>query len=92
MSAWIQAGVLALALIAGFAAGWIAGKRTGLRMPSLWVSAVFLILGSLGGPLLTFKLLGRGDLSYIVALLIAGAATGVVFWPMSLKQGEKQWL
>lgn len=65
---------------------------TGLRMPSVWISAAALVAGSLGGPALTYKLLGASLWSYILALLIAGLVTGLTFWPMGERQGEKEWL
>ena len=92
MSAWVQGGLLSGALVAGFLAGWFGGRALGLRMPSVWISTAVLVAGSLGGPLLTWELIGRGPLSYVAALVIAGGAAGIVFWPMGLPQGEREWL
>lgn len=92
MDPWLKAGLLSLALLVGTGAGWLGGKMTGLRMPNVWISAAVLVGGSLGGPALTYKLLGPGLWSYVLALLIAGLATGLTFWPMGERQGEKEWL
>jgi hypothetical protein len=92
MSPWLEGSFLTLALLAGIILGWLVGKRFGLRMPNVPLATLVLIAGSLGGPVLTDRLLGRGIGAYLLALLIAGAATGLTFWPMGEKQGEKKWL
>lgn len=92
MGPWAQGALLTAALAGGFAAGWFGGKALGARIPSVWVSTLVLVVGSLGGPLLTWEWLGRGTLSYVLALVVAGGAAGIVFWPMGLTQGEREWL
>jgi hypothetical protein len=92
MNPWIEGGILTLTLVIGIAIGWVAGKGLGLRMPNVPVAALVLLVGSLGGPVLTYRLMGRELGSYLVALVIAGAVTGLVFWPMGEKQGKKEWL
>ncbi|MFN3650483.1 MAG: hypothetical protein ACK47B_12970 [Armatimonadota bacterium] len=92
MNPWVQGGILSLALAVGVGAGWLAGRTLRRRSPNAWVSTLILLAGSLGGPLVTYRLLGPGIVSYIAALLIAGLATGFVFWPMGEKQGEREWL
>lgn len=92
MDPWLKGALLTLALLAGVGGGWLSGKRLSLRMPHLAVSTLVLAVGSLGGPLLMERILGRGIWSYGLALVIAGAAAGLVFWPMGEKQGERQWL
>jgi len=92
MNPWLEGTILTLALLIGIGMGWGAGKGLRLRMPNVPVAALVLLVGSLGGPVLTYRLMGRELGSYLLALLIAGAATGLVFWPMGQKQGEREWL
>ena len=92
MSAWTLGGLLAAALLAGFAGGWLTCGRLGLRSPNPAVSFLILLSGSLGGPALTYHLLGGTPASYALALLIAGFAAGATFWPMGEHQGAREWL
>ncbi len=92
MNPWAQAAVLSLTLLAGVGAGWLFGKLTGLRMSNVWATTLLLVAGSLGGPAVTYKLMGPGLWSYVLALLVAGFCAGLAFWPMGEKQGEKEWL
>jgi hypothetical protein len=92
MSSWTKVGLLSLVLLAAAGAGWLFGARTRLRMPNVWVSSLLLVAGSLGGPALTYKLLGPGLWSYVLALSLAGFCTGLAFWPMGERQGEREWL
>ena len=82
MVPWIEGTVLMLALAAGFAGGWSLGKRHDLRMPNVAAAALVLLVGVLAGPFLTQFLLGPGLLGHAVTLLLAGAASGLTFWPM----------
>ncbi|MFN7945137.1 MAG: hypothetical protein U0Z53_07280 [Blastocatellia bacterium] len=91
MNHWIEGGLLLLALIAGTCAGWIAGRRAGLRLPNVWVSLLVLLAGSLGGPLLTYRLMGAQVWSFMLALLLSGLAIGLTCWPMSETQGRREW-
>lgn len=84
--------VLIAALVVGFIAGWVVGARVGIRMPNVLVSSVVLVAGSLGGPVLAFSWLGAHRWSHALALVLAGAAAGVTFWPMGQRQGQRQWL
>lgn len=92
MTPWAVAGALVWALLSGFGMGWWTGRRLSLRMPNAYTTTLLLLAGSLGGPLLTSRLLGGGLLSFVLALLIAGFAAGLAFWPMGERQGERQWL
>ena len=92
MNPWVQAGLLSLVLLMAAAAGWLFGKLTGLRMPNVWLTTLLLVAGSLGGPAVTYKLMGPSMWSYVLALSVAGFCTGLAFWPMGEKQGEKEWL
>jgi choline-glycine betaine transporter len=92
MNIWIEAGIFTVSLLAGFAAGWTAGLKAALNMPNIVVSTLILLSGSLGGPYLTYELMGSSILSYSVALFTAGFTTGLVFWPMGEEQGKKQLL
>ncbi len=83
---------LSLALLGGFAAGWLAGKASGLAMPNALVATLVLTAGSLGGPVATYTLFGAGTMSYVAALLLAGFSAGLSFWPMGETQGERKWL
>ena len=84
--------ILVVALLTGFVTGWLVGKARRLAMPNVLAATLVLTAGSLGGPLLTYALLGRGTLSYAVALLVAGCSAGITFWPMGETQGQRQWL
>lgn len=86
--------LLSFALLFGTAAGWMIGHRNDWRMPNAVVATAVLVLGSLGGPLLTFAIAGGepGPLEFAIAVTIAGLSTGLTFWPMGRKQGEEQWL
>lgn len=84
--------VLSATLLAGFLAGWILFSRLGLRSPNAWVTVVILLAGSVGGPAVTYHVLGARPLSYVLALLAAGFAAGVAFWPMGRTQGTREWL
>jgi hypothetical protein len=92
MNPWILGGLLTLALLAGFAAGWFGLRRLGVAMPNAWVSFLVLLAGSLGAPAATYHALGATPVSYVTALLAAGFAAGATFWPMGEKQGQRQWL
>ncbi len=89
---WLEGGLLTLLLLIGFGLGWVAGKLLGIRMPNAYATTVLLIVGSLGGPAVTYHFLGPGMLSYSLALLLAGLTAGLAFWPMGEKQGEREWL
>ena len=86
--------LLSFALLFGTAAGWMIGHRNDWRMPNAVVATAVLVLGSLGGPLLTFAIAGGepGPLAFATAVTIAGMSTGLTFWPMGRRQGEEQWL
>jgi hypothetical protein len=84
--------LLTLALLAGFGIGWVGGRVLQLAMPNVLTTTLVLTAGSLGAPVFTYIVLGRGALSYTLALLLAGVAAGITFWPMGQPQGRKQWL
>ncbi len=86
--------LLSCALLFGTWAGWVIGHRNGWRMPNAVVATAVLVLGALGGPLLTFAAAGGepGPVAFAAAVTIAGLATGLTFWPMGQRQGERQWL
>jgi uncharacterized membrane protein (DUF441 family) len=92
VSSWTLAIVLTTALLAGFCCGWIAGRAFKLRAPNVAIATGILVAGSLGGPLVTYTTLGASAWSHALALLLAGLATGVTFWPMGERQGRRQWL
>lgn len=92
MNGWTFGITLSVALLAGVGAGWLFGKLTGLHSPNVWLTTLILVAGSLGGPALTYKLMGPGVWAYALALLVAGFAAGFSFWPMGERQGEKEWL
>lgn len=92
MSPWTLAFVLVVALLTGFACGWWLLKSLGVRSPNAWVTMIILLAGAVGGPAVTYALMGPRPLSYIVALLAAGFTAGATFWPMSKPQGTREWL
>ncbi|HEU4753936.1 MAG TPA: hypothetical protein VFU47_12580 [Armatimonadota bacterium] len=92
MNPWLEGTVLAIALTAGGAVGWVLGSRLRLRLPNAFVTTLVLAVGSLGGPVLTYRLMGPGLWSYILALLLAGVTAGIAFWPMGERQGTREWL
>jgi hypothetical protein len=83
---------LAVALVAGFGAGWLAGRTLRLTMPNAAVATAVLVLGSVGGPVVSAAWLGAGPLSFVAAVFVAGGAAGLTFWPMGETQGERRWL
>ena len=90
MSFWLECMGFVAALLGGFLAGWNIGSMFRLTMPNVMVTVAVLIAGSLGGPVVTFAWLGPGVWSFAVALLVAGAAAGLTFWPMGQTQGTGQ--
>lgn len=89
---WQLAGILTASLLGGCALGWAIFQRADVRSPSVWVSMIILLVGSVGGPALLYRMLGAGTLSFAAAVAIAGFAAGVTFWPMAKPQGTKEWL
>jgi ABC-type enterobactin transport system permease subunit len=89
---WLRGSLLVAALLLGAAAGWMVGKRIQLQLPGAVVATCVLVSGSLGGPVFTYWLFGRGLGSFALALLLAGFATGLVFWSMGEQQGRRRLL
>ena len=87
----VSMALLTCALLAGFVTGWLVGRTFVVTMPNAFVAALVLVAGSLGGPVVTYTLLGPGRMSYAAALLVAGFAAGFTFWPMGQPQHERQW-
>jgi NhaP-type Na+/H+ or K+/H+ antiporter len=92
MSPSLLGAILVGALLAGFAAGWMGGRALRWTMPNVLTATAVLIAGSLGGPVMSERLIGQGPASYLVAVLIAGFAAGLTFWPMGETQGQRQGL
>jgi hypothetical protein len=44
MNPWLEGTLLTLALLAGIAAGWLAGQRFDLRMPNVSVATLVLVV------------------------------------------------
>lgn len=91
MNPWIKALVLVVTLLLSVGAGWTLGKLARIHPPALPVSIAIMVAGALGGPVLTYKLLGQSILSFMVALIMAGLAMGIIFWPMSEVESEERW-
>jgi hypothetical protein len=92
MAAGWLALLLVVGLLAGFAGGWLAARRAGFRSPGPWATFAILLAGSLGGPAVTYTVIGATPPSYIAAVFLAGVSAGVTFWPMGERQGSREWL